>query len=110
MRRATDPALAAVARLTPEVTRTSRDGLRGVRVVPADAAGGACRQTRDATALGRDANVRFVVETDLASFGNASSFVTARLSTRSMASTGEFASHDDRRRSACGHDGDGPST
>ncbi|MDQ2963563.1 MAG: hypothetical protein M3R31_10475 [Pseudomonadota bacterium] len=61
-----DPALAAAAaQLSADVTRALGDSMRNVRVVPPSAAEAYAGKTADAKVVGREANVRFLVEGDV---------------------------------------------
>ena len=69
---------AVVARLTVDVTRALADSLRHVRVAPPGAADAYAAKLHDPRALGREANVRFLIEGELRS-SEGQSAVTLRL-------------------------------
>ncbi len=74
-----DPALVATAaQLTADVTRALGDSMRDVRVVPPGAAERYAGKIADAKAVGREANVRFIVEGDVRPSG-AQVAITLRL-------------------------------
>jgi class 3 adenylate cyclase/TolB-like protein/tetratricopeptide (TPR) repeat protein len=75
-----DPALTAAApRLSRDVTQALADTLRNVRVVSAAEAEAHKDKISDVRTLGRDANVRFLVETDLRRSGSTEIAITLRI-------------------------------
>jgi adenylate cyclase len=66
-----DPALAATtARLSDDVTRALGDSMRGVRIVPPTVAATLAAKSADPKAMGREANVSFLVDGELRPAGS----------------------------------------